>query len=262
MTVVISIIVVLAGILYPTINSAMISACTSQVRNRVTDLSNGCLLYHDENGYYPGQGLSNPAEFKHGTTGSQLLAEAMFINYSDKAWDGGTGKTNLTTANPAANRSRWHWRGVYASLTFATIDNRATTIPRSDLLTSSASDGAVSAKPYCISDRFTNNSLPILYFHADPMQTGIEQFQETDNSVYYNFVGSTVFAMTTNTPPFNYGWMSTDSYGNTYTDFASFIRDSRYGSANMPVHSGEFLLIASGSDRVYGSRNTIKNWDN
>jgi prepilin-type N-terminal cleavage/methylation domain-containing protein len=260
--VVLSIIVILVGILYPSVNSAILSARASQVRNRVAELSDGCLFYRDENGYYPGQGLSNPAEFNHGTTGSQLLAEALFIDYSDKAWDGSTGKTNLTTANPAANRSRWHWRGVYAPLTFGTVANQATTIARSDLLTCSPSDPAVSAKPYCISDQFTNDCLPILYFPSHLTATDVSQFVEADNISYYNFVGSSVFALTTNVSPLpNYGWMSAGCAGST--DFLSFITDTEYngtGAIGKPYRSGDFLLIAPGKDRIYGSRNTIKNW--
>ena len=258
-----SIIVILVGILYPTINVAMMTARASQVRNRVAELSDGCLLYRDENGFYPGQGLWNPAEFNHGTTGSQLLAEALFLDLGDKAWDGGTGKTNLTTANPAANRSRWHWKGVYAPLRFGTMTNQAAAIPRSDLLTSSPSDPAVSGRPYCISDQFTNDCLPILYFPSHLNAADCTQFVETDNSVYYNFTGSRVFSLPSNVPPLpNYGWMRAG--GGATTDFWSFIADMEYNGMGAmiakPYRSGEFLLIAPGRDRIYGSPNTIKNW--
>jgi prepilin-type N-terminal cleavage/methylation domain-containing protein len=260
--VVMSIIVILVAIAYPSIDCAIVTARALQVRSRLAELGNGCVLYHDDNGYYPGQGLSNLAELNHGITGSQLLAESLFIDFSDKAWDGAAGKTNLTTVSPAANRSRWHWRSSYAPLTYGLLNNQGATIARSDLMTSSLSDPAVSAKPYCIADQFASDALPVLYFPSHLTATDTTQFVEKDNSAYYNFMGSTVFALTTNvSPAANFGWMPADG---VTTDFQNFICDKEYngtGTISKPYHSGEFLLIAPGKDRMYGSRNTIKNWD-
>ena len=260
--VVISMIVILMAMLYPSVNSAVMAARATQVRNRITELANGCTMYQGDNNYYPGQSASNVAELTHGVTGSQLLAEALFINFVDKAWDGVAGSTNLTTVSPTGNRSRWHWRALYAPLTFGTVLNRAETIPRSDLMMSCPSDSAVGSHPYCIADRFSGDFLPILYFPSrvvDPLTgsplTGLSQFVENDNKVYYNFGGSRVFSTT-------YGWTSINGTV-AATDFGSFITDWRYdvtSPTTTPYHTGEFLLIAAGKDRIYGTRNTLKNW--
>ncbi len=268
---VVSVIVILMAIIYPSVNSAIAAAYASQVRNRINDLGVGCVNYHNDNNYYPGQSASNALELKNaganGVTGSQLLAEALFIDFTDKAWDGVAGLTNLTTLSPAANRSRWHWKGLYASLTFGTYHNQAATIPQSDLMTSCPTDPAVSGNPYCVSDRFGNGFLPILYFPAhlvdangNPL-TGLSQFVEADNIVYYNFTGSQVFSLTTNPAPNNYGWASPNTIlSGVTTDFGHFIWNPQYGGTNTPYRAGEYLLIAAGRDRVYGSPYTIKNW--
>ena len=262
--VVLSVLTILMAMLYPSVNAAIATARAAQVRNRINDLGVGCEYYRNENHCYPGQSASNTVELNHGTTGSQLLAEALFIDFSDKAWDGAGGATNLTTANPAANRSRWHWKGVYASLTFGTYKNQATTTYQSDLMTSCPCDPAVSGKPYCISDRFTNGVLPILYFPAhlvdawgNPL-TGLSQFVESDNLVYYNFAGSQVFGVGNNG-----GWMAPDGMNSqSLTAPNGFICNAQYGGGvNTPYRVDEYLLIAAGRDRVYGSPFTIKNWD-
>lgn len=278
--VVIAIIVILVAILYPSVMSAILTAHAAQVQTRISQLGNGCTLYRGDNNYYPGQSTSNMTELGRNaavgtTTGSQLLAEALFLDFSDTNWDNNNHTTNLTVAaTSTANRSQWHWRGNYAPLSWGVLSTTAlpsgTTTSRCDLMTSAPSDTAVANRPYCIADQFTSNFLPILYFPADPTQTGLVQFQESDNWAYYRFTGSTVFAVpadglngaTANKAPMNFGWITTDASGVTHSDFASFIADNRYGAANTPVHSGEFLLIGAGRDRLYGSTYTIRNWSN
>ena len=277
--VVISIIVILVSMLYPTVISAIATARAQQVQVRMNDLVTGCTNYYSANGYYPGQSASNTVELSRasttGTTGSQLLAECLFLDFTDPAWDNGTGTTNLTNSGAGSwNRSLWHWKSNYATVNYGLVSTGVTT-DRSDLMTSAPSDPAVGsstknggntipAKPYCIADRFSTCFLPILYFPAhmtdtggNPL-TGLQQFIEADNINYYNFVGTQVFNTAT-----NYGWQASNGVNSQLlTTTNGFICDTRYGSTTTPYHSGEYLLIAAGRDRMYGSQYTIKNWSN
>ncbi len=273
--VVISIIVILVSILYPAVNSAIATSRAAQVQVRINDLAIGCINYHGDNNYYPGQSASNALELKNagtsGTTGSQLLAEALFIDWTDTNWDNVGGGTILTNSGAGSyNRSMWHWKPIYASLNYGIVSNNVTT-DRSDLMSpTNNATSAVRGRPYCVADRFTTYFLPILYFPAhladsngNPL-AGLAQFIENDNILYYNFVGTQVFALTTNPQPNNYGWAPANTtFTGQSTDFGHFITDYRFNTASTtPYHSGEFLLIGAGKDRIYGSPYTIKNWSN
>jgi prepilin-type N-terminal cleavage/methylation domain-containing protein len=271
--VVISVIVILVAILYPSVASAILSARAAQVQTRITELGNGCTQYRGDNNYYPGQSTTDMTELGRNsqagtTTGSQLLAEALFLDFSDMNWDNNNASpnkpnTNLTASTASSlNRSYWHWKSLYAPLNWGVLNTTGmgATTPKCDLMTSAPSDTNVALKPYCVADQFTSNFLPILYFPADLSQTTTSQFVENDNSFYYNFTGSTVFALTSNPAPNNFGWMAANSAFST--DFTTFISDIRFGNSNVPYHSGEFLLIGAGKDRMYGSAYTLKNWSN
>jgi type II secretory pathway pseudopilin PulG len=245
--IVISIIVILATMLAPAVDTAIKSAYTAVVRARVNDLNMGCIQYYKDHQFYPGQ--NNLARLGTSTTtitGSQMLAEAMFINYSEANWDGGTG-TGTT------NKSLWNWKSLYAPLNF--ISGSA----RSDLMPPSPPATTGSSRPYCIADRFKNNFMPVLYYPAHPMDAsggilnGRAQFMETDNSVYTT---SNVFSQ----------WSPVDP--NDTASFMNFIWDKRFkfssnqaAFSNAPYNAGQYLLIAAGRDRMYGTRNTIKNWN-
>ena len=74
--VVISIIVILVAMLYPSVMSAVLTANAAVVQVRITELGNACTQYRGDNNYYPGQNNLNRL---NPLTGSQLLAEALFI---------------------------------------------------------------------------------------------------------------------------------------------------------------------------------------
>lgn len=78
--VVVSIIALLVGILLPSIGMAIKEAANAKTAARVATLANGCRIYHDGNGFYPGQmytdelGSNSSDKF----TGSQWLARSLF----------------------------------------------------------------------------------------------------------------------------------------------------------------------------------------
>lgn len=244
----------LALILLRASSEARVAARAAQVQARINELNCGCVLYHGDNNYYPGQQNLDRLAGANAMTGSQILAEALFIDYTDANWDNANGKGDHSAG---ANRSQWHWKANYAPLNYGIVrsSSPAQTTSRSDLMTSCASDPAVSVavgrKPYCISDQFSNHQLPILYYPSHPLDandkptTGRAQFHESDNSVYLT---PSVFSV----------WKSADC--SVPETFANFIWDKRYNTQDVPYHSGEFLLIGAGADRMYGTPKTIKNW--
>ena len=225
----------------------------AQVRARINELSNGCVLYRSDTNYYPGQQNLDCLAGANPMTGSQILAEALFIDYSDTSWDNANGKGNHSAG---ANRSQWHWKSNYAPLNYGIVRSStpAQTTPRCDLMTSCpdpAVSAAVGRKPFCVSDQFSTNQLPILYYPSHPLDadgkptTGRAQFHESDNSVY---LAPSVFS----------GWKPEDS--SDPANFANFIGDKRDITQDVPYRSGEFLLIGADRDRMYGTRGTVKNW--
>ena len=68
--VVISIIVILVAMLYPSVDSAIKTSYASAVQTRVTELNNGCILFRGDNNYYPGQSAANATELANAATRS------------------------------------------------------------------------------------------------------------------------------------------------------------------------------------------------
>lgn len=78
--VVIAIIMLLAGILVPTVASALKMGSKASCQTRIGELSDGCAVYKLDNYYYPGRQNLNWV----GITGAELLARAMFTK--DQEW--------------------------------------------------------------------------------------------------------------------------------------------------------------------------------
>jgi len=218
-------------------------------------LGNGCIQYRADNNYYPGQQNLDRLAGANSLTGSQILAEALFIDYSDANWDDANGRGDHSAG---ANRSLWHWKANYAPLNFGIVSSSppGQTPPRCDLMTSCpdpAVSVAIGRKPYCIGDQFYSCKLPLLYYPSHPLDangkatTGRAQFHESDNSIYL-------------TPSVFQGWKPADT--DDPATFSNFIWDKRFNTQDDPYHSGEFLLIGAGRDRMYGTPKTIKNWSN
>ena len=204
--IVISIIVLLAGILTPTISAIIKTAENTRAKTRIRALSDAAEVYQNDHDYYPGQLYPNML----GTsayTGSQVLAACLF----------GYGYSNISDANPLANSD---------------VSTYYADCKTADLI-------EISTRTNCISDRFSKNPLPILYYPARAGLAGLGQYAYGDNS---NLTSD---------------WNE--------TSFNEFITDSRFGASTTPFNSGSFLLIAAGMDRDYGSetqkiRDNLRNW--
>jgi len=149
--VVIAIIMLLAGILVPTVQTAIRSAYVARSRTRISELDDGCRQYKQDTKYFPGQLNSSVMP---GKTGSEVLAEAMF--------------TKVVPDTPPTY--------VYPTSNYATYK-------QSDLLT--AGDAAPFSSTHfdgMIADHFPIEKRPILYYPARFGVSGRAQYVETDNS--------------------------------------------------------------------------------
>jgi len=147
--VVIAIIMLLAGILVPTVTSAITSAYLLKSETRIAELNDGCMQYfQDWRNTYPGQAKANTLIPGGSTTGSSLLAEAMFTKRNEKG------------------------------VVLATRVSQYATYMDGDLL-----DGSENAKyKNTISDRFPVDKRPILYFPSRLNAHGMNQYQVGDNT--------------------------------------------------------------------------------
>ena len=100
----------------------------------------------------------------------------------------------------------------------------------------------VNDKPNTLSDRFgssvANGAMALLYYPSRLGVTGLNQYKEGDNDAYTS--GAT--------------WGG--------TTFAQYIKSQKLlgVSSTTPYNDGEFLLMAAGSDREYGTAYDVKNW--
>ncbi len=149
--VVIAIILLLAGILVPTVASALKMGAKASCQTRIGELSDGCAVYKQDNYYYPGR--QNLDWVAAGKSGAQLLADAMFTKVTN-------GQEEWPTSNYA-------------------------TYKESDLLTSNdhpAYEGT-------ISDTFPQETMPILYYPSRINQIGCGQYDVSDNGSITNVTG-------------------------------------------------------------------------
>jgi len=101
--------------------------------------------------------------------------------------------------------------------------------------------------PNTISDRddSTGTPMPILYYPARLGVSGLGQYKVGDNSVYKNSDGSDV----------NWG-----GNGTGQSAFEQYIKDRRFGgdASTTPYRPQQFLMIAAGMDRKYGTKDDIR----
>jgi hypothetical protein len=109
-------------------------------------------------------------------------------------------------------------------------------------------------KPNSLSDRHPRKSMPILYYPCIPdVYTGVDQYEHADNAAYFVTSGQDE----------NCRWLDEE-------DFLRWITDWRASKAKKnetwdpkkctPYNPQEFLLINAGLDRIYGTKDDIKNW--
>lgn len=143
--VVIAIIMLLAGILVPTVSSAITSGYVLKSKTRIGELNDGCLKYKQDMKYYPGQ--SGTAVPSGSNTGAKILAEAMFSEVDSNG--------NITRSGMSK----------YA------------TYKEPDMLTKD--DG--SKYTGTISDCFPGEKRPIVYYPSRIGVSGTDQYVVDDN---------------------------------------------------------------------------------
>ncbi|MFA6135355.1 MAG: type II secretion system protein [Phycisphaerae bacterium] len=88
-------------------------------------------------------------------------------------------------------------------------------------------------------------NMPILYFRANPTQTGMSIYGRDNN---WGF-----FAANNNCPFSNHSEQAND-------DWWRYIKDQRITATDMPQNSESYLLISAGIDKIYGTADDITNF--
>ncbi|MGC9454191.1 MAG: type II secretion system protein [Phycisphaerae bacterium] len=201
--VVIAVIATLVGILVPAVSNAIDIAADSRTRARIQALGQGAHQFKADFGYFPGQNPRDDNSLLDNGRGSALLGKFLFENE-----DGDFPIEKYVG---------------YEEGLVATSDNY----------------GPQSYDEYTLLDG-TKNQMAICYYPSRPGRTGLNQYDEDDNSQY--------------------------TQGNTGGPFDEFIRDPRFDdddtvdSSDQPRKSEEFLLIAPGRDQEYFTSDDITNW--
>jgi len=108
---------------------------------------------------------------------------------------------------------------------------------------------SVESRRNTISDRFgssvANGAMALLYYPSRLGVTGLNQYKEGDNAAYTGGVN----------------WPTAGATKGA-NDFEKYITSQKISGVNSttPYNDGEFLLMAAGSDREYGTAYDVKNW--
>lgn len=220
--IVIAIISMLVSILMPAVMNAKRLAYKAQTQTRIVELSNGCVAYHSDNHFYPGQRYVSQWKDTDKLTGSQVLGAYLFGYTFAEA------KGDVTTKA----------KGTYAPLAALAADPKT-----SDLFNPKGMGGSYALKdvdaPNSVSDRFGTSMerMPILYYPSRIGVKGVGQYVFDDNAAYT---------------------ISKTASFTDQTGFENFIKNASTGAV---VLDQQFLLIGANTDkpRKYGP-NSPKNW--
>lgn len=133
----------------------------------------------------------------------------------------GSGTDGQLTGSQVFTRAMFTHKGNFPASNYASYR-------REDLI---SADG----REHVMSDRWPDDPMPICYYPSRVNMSGLAQFVEADNAAH------------------------TDAHKGG--DFHKFIRDTRFGTSNLPHNDGEFLLIAPGLDRKYFTDDDIVNFN-
>ncbi len=215
--VVITIIGLLVGLMAPAMTAIRRAAMEARCKARIGELSNGCLQFWEDNKLYPAQDYTS----KLGKTGQGVVSGASAMSAALFGYDYPMGRHgNLDNVMaPYAVTIRQVAISKYAQLDsaqdFCARDNMAT-----------------------MSDRWSGQPMPILYYPSRPGVKGLEQYVENDNIAHTEGVT----------------WKR-----GTSTKFHDYIANKVLGGG-VPYNDQKFLIIAAGSDRKYGTSDDITNW--
>jgi prepilin-type N-terminal cleavage/methylation domain-containing protein len=156
--VVIAIIMLLAGILVPTVASVLKTSEAARAKVRLTELADGCESFKLDNEYYPGQANRATWAPRDGGsyTGSQILAACLF--------------SYVVADIPA---SPPEFSSKYASCKEGDLMDYA-------------------SQPNCVGDPFAKNRRPVLYYPSKVGFSGLEQYDFMDNVSLVAFSGGGV----------------------------------------------------------------------
>lgn len=284
--VVIGVIVILATMLIPAVIKARNLAYAAKSQARIEELGNGARMYFRDNmNLYPGQlyagsvmGSLSGTDTTH-ATGSQMLAASLFGFSYATATAGNTTSLSGTTLRTSENLVDANAYACYASLANGDL------LPLPGLRPDWRG-GPLNVCPGTIADRFpsrgvntTSQLVPIgpgaiCYYPAEQM-SHLRQYADNTgwnpacNAVYTEYLSD----QCNTSVPGNNGEGFWDGTGFTnYTNksphlsWQQVIANPAFGSVSdpnstgTPWHASEFLLIAPGVDRMFGTIDDVTNW--
>lgn len=278
LSLVVAILVLLMAILMPAFSGAKKHARSVASQAWINDLASGARQYAmDNNNFFPGQ--RNPTVLDMPSdpddqlrTGSQLLAEVMFFDNPFNPYEPNDYDPDLY-ADPAdipifVEDPNYAHKSIYAKW------------EQGNLIHTKVINGA--DRFNTISDRFGNLPMPILYYPARAIESGLGQYHVLDNAVYTDPKNPVLEPPPSDEPnppvPTSLVWLDwrtmsfrDDPNFNVNADdpnnlgrfgFENFIRDTRFKGAQStePYNPREFLIIGAGKDRIYGTQDDLKNW--
>lgn len=228
--VVIGIIVLLVGILIPTMDSVLRVARAAESRARLTGLADACEHFaRDHGGFYPGQIHTGELTGSTGGqfTGSQILAAELFNPDVDPDDASTYTSGNIEGAITAPDTT-------YAPCQLSDEPRDSDLFNPDDI----ARAGDYGDAPNSISDRFGRKPMAVLYFPSR-RTGGLTQYRVGDNTEY----------LTDTTDPNN--------LRDGDAAWEGYIEDPR--KSGMPYNDGRFILVGAGGDRQYGTKDDLTN---
>jgi len=223
--VVVAIIGLLVGILVPVVKTAIDSGQNAASMARIIELGDGCYIFKNETGFYPGQQNFDVLKGSGGAyTGSQVLAASLF----------GCSLADLVSAGKEPPMS-----GKYAPIKINDLDK---------FYTGSSWATKYTNELGTILDRFTDGPMAVLYYPSR-LNAG-----STDASNLYAYDDNSVYVARLYD---DYCEAQDKEEGYSQSTYTNEMRELLYGEGyaatpEMTVKNpGGFLVIGAGKDRLY-----------
>lgn len=276
--VVIGIIVILIGILIPTIAGVRRSAWAADTKNLISQMSSAIERYYQDHHAYPGifsNGqiaagirINNVTTFESGAADKITMTENMMLSLVGGTKFNASGPLDLdydvaglrqsrgvVSANPA-NPKRY---AAYMNVTDKMIepDGLAKNLPGCSTMSDSVIPEILDTWPL-------DEQLPIIYLRANVGAPGIISNASVPGDFQYDLAFITPYLRAGKdglTDLGNYGDPVDDTArANAISYFAHPSVGATNNAAGTPREKDRFVLIAAGKDRIYGTKDDIVNW--
>lgn len=223
--VVIAVLVILIGILAPSVNQALLRGYITRGKNAIGALSNAAISYKSDSSYYPGQRYPGMMENTSGSPSGTIPGSAI-LSLSIWGWTGQQDKDGDRTHDSGEE-------GLYFN---SSASGDISGDPVSSYM-AFKDDAVLDTTKYVLSDQYPPGKMPILYY---PSKVGNDGDDSTLSDVFYTTCND---SLTSNVALHS---DTTFNLTNPGTDLVY-----KYDS---------FLLIAAGLDREFFTSDDITNF--